>query len=577
MRLLERLLSKPVNQTYRIQSVNITIQANARFTKVFSLAASFMHFLVIRDYRFPLNLTDPKGKCCDVKCHVHATCEEFGGYGECTCKEGFAGNGFTCDDIDECRDYYNNNCAFLGSCVNALGSYSCNCSVGAKYDEQFGCVDINECADRAISGCHPMAVCSNYYGSYTCTCPYGYIGDGKRCEYNECQQGTPCNSDEECIKYNGSYSCTDPCSNHTVLNDPWRSTSNTNSSKYHCDKDLRGWYLFKEEHDQIPGHCVPAHSCGVECPLWLNGAHPTASDGIVKRKACANCGGKCCLWSIDISVRMCPGGSYVYKVNETPGCNMAYCTESSFSCSRIVCASDEECRMDGGVPGCHCRNVSFININNGSQTLTAHHQPQVTCDLNNIGVTLSKCLLEKLGYNSSSIHLRDTSCRGAIESRDKSYITIMARPQKGYCGAQMWYEEGVIRYENAVYLARPNEGVIIKDEQPINISCSYPLNMEIILLSGISPLTVAVPITANKTTNYTITTGLFQDSNYTIPFMGEEALINSAAMLYVGVIANGPSALSPLVLIIKNCHAASTADDHNETKIDIIREQEVHL
>ncbi|PIO24385.1 hypothetical protein AB205_0039340, partial [Aquarana catesbeiana] len=306
--------------------------------------------------------------CLDSDCHPNATCSEFGGYGECTCKEGFAGDGITCNDIDECQDDYTNNCDYYygGSCVNTIGSYTCNCSRGYKYISEFGCVDIDECADSSLNDCDPVAICKNFdYGSYTCTCPYGYYGDGRHCEVNECQQGTPCGSNEDCVKYIGSYSCNDPCSNHTVLNDPWRSTSNIYNSSYswydwyHCDYELSGWYRFKGEYDQqIPEHCVAENSCGADFPIWMNGSHPTVSDGIVNRTACSNWYAGCCTIPNNISVKMCPEGFYVYKLQIRPICYSAYCTESNHNCSGLDCTPGEECGIVDGVHGCYCRDSS---------------------------------------------------------------------------------------------------------------------------------------------------------------------------------------------------------------------------
>ncbi|XP_073491174.1 uncharacterized protein [Aquarana catesbeiana] len=430
----ELLLSKPLNPSVRLLKIHLNI--TDEYTEVFSVPTSLSYLLITRDAKAMLNFTDPNGNathkypsnpfkedfffsystydtkmrnsnlikspaagfwilnvqgnsslsvqivgftgldksgnCSDSDCHPNATCSEFGGYGECTCKEGFSGNGITCNDIDECQDHYTNNC-IGGSCVNTIGSYTCNCFPGFKYISEFGCADIDECADSFLNDCDPLAICKNNIGSYTCTCSYGYYGDGRHCEVNECQQGRPCGSNEDCMKYIGSYSCYDPCSNHTILNDPWRSTSNTADSSdqfdwYHFDYKLSGWYRFKGEYDQqIPEHCVAENSCGTIFPIWMNGSHPTVSDGIVNRRVGS-------IWcnayfeqSCNISVKMCPEGFYVYKLQGTPTWNSAYCTESNHSCSGLDCAPGEECGIVDGVHGCYCRDSS--NTTDGMQSL----------------------------------------------------------------------------------------------------------------------------------------------------------------------------------------------------------------
>ncbi|XP_077350273.1 uromodulin-like isoform X2 [Lithobates pipiens] len=635
------LLSKPLNSSVRILNINENVPDT--YTDAFNVTTSLSHLLITGNQIFALNFSDPNGNsfifvknpyydyvfnpyncydthvlsahlvkspaagswilnargnsslsvqifgftrldksgnCSDSDCHPNATCSEFGGYGECTCKEGFAGDGTLCNDIDECAGYYTNNCNNYGGnpCVNTIGSYTCVCRTGYKFNAEFGCVDIDECADSSLNDCDPVAICTNYHdGYYTCTCPYGYYGDGRHCEVNECQQGTPCGSTKHCIKYIGSYSCIDPCSNHTVLNDTWRSPSNTYNYSYwdywyynwyHCDNGLSGWYRFKGEYDQqIPEHCIPQHSCGTYIPIWMNGSHPTVSDGIVNRTACSNYYDGCCTYPYNISVKMCPGGFYVYKLQSTPSCNFAYCTESRYTCSGVDCAPDEECRIVGAVPGCYCKYG--IQLGNLAGDLT----PQVTCGLGNIEVRFSKCLVEKWGYNTSSIHLKDNSCRGVTERGDKSYITFITRPANGSCGGSIGKDGTKITYTNTVYLSSQSDGVIIRDEIPIDFHCSYPSDMEINLLTAVSTYVVSAIINVAGTANFTITMGLFQDSGYTTPYTASQVWLNSSSILYVGVVVTGATSSSPFVLLMKNCYATPTADTSYGPRYNIITNQ----
>ncbi|KAM5151660.1 uncharacterized protein ACMZJ9_009897 [Mantella aurantiaca] len=358
---LELFLSKPLNSSVDI--LNIKLNIAGQYTDVFNVPTSLSYLLITRDDKFTIIFTDPNGNtitlgenpyihfyysnltdsvfissylvrsptdgswtltawgngsltvqilgftgnCSYSDCHPNATCGEFGGNQQCTCKVGFAGDGSYCDDIDECQDRYTNNCDFYGggSCVNTIGSYTCNCNSGFQYKEEFGCVDIDECANSSLSTCLPPAVCINGNGTYTCTCPSTYYEAG-------------------------TYSCTDPCSLYYILNDPWRSTSNVNNNDYyHCDFDLNGWYRFIGEYNQtIPERCVPERSCGTSFSFWLNGSHPTVPDGIVSRTACASGYLGCCTHFNEISVKMCQEGFYIYKIQGTPTCYSAYCTEN---------------------------------------------------------------------------------------------------------------------------------------------------------------------------------------------------------------------------------------------------------
>ena len=78
----------------------------------------------------------------DHLCSVEATCANtFGSY-NCTCNEGWRGDGFNCTDIDECLE--EDPCDMNGWCNNTLGSFECYCNEG-YYGDGFACADSDEC------------------------------------------------------------------------------------------------------------------------------------------------------------------------------------------------------------------------------------------------------------------------------------------------------------------------------------------------------------------------------------------------------------------------------------------------
>ncbi|XP_068705898.1 adhesion G protein-coupled receptor E1-like [Montipora foliosa] len=138
------------------------------------------------------------------ECHVNATCTNTKGSYNCTCKEGYEGDGRNCTDIDECSS--ENNCHVNATCKNIIGSYNCTCKTGYGGDGR-NCSDINECSSE--NECHVNATCTNTKGSYNCTCKEGYGGDGRNCsDIDECSSENNCHVNANCTNTIGSYNCT---------------------------------------------------------------------------------------------------------------------------------------------------------------------------------------------------------------------------------------------------------------------------------------------------------------------------------------------------------------------------------
>lgn len=80
-------------------------------------------------------------------------------------------------DINECLD---DKVCQGGTCTNIKGFYTCECSLGYKYNhETKKCEDINECDKNPCVG----GTCENNPGSFLCVCPTGSLLDasGKVC------------------------------------------------------------------------------------------------------------------------------------------------------------------------------------------------------------------------------------------------------------------------------------------------------------------------------------------------------------------------------------------------------------
>ncbi|XP_072346455.1 uromodulin-like [Scyliorhinus torazame] len=122
----------------------------------------------------------------------------------------------------------------------------------------------------------------------------------------------------------------DPCVNHKVLDQPWRSVKCLNqkcSADLQCDNGLvAGWSRFNSPGGSIiPETVVAINHCSTNAPGWLNGSHPTPGDGEVTRRVCFHWSGNPCHWTQEIKIKRC-SDYFVYYLSTAPTCNLAYCT-----------------------------------------------------------------------------------------------------------------------------------------------------------------------------------------------------------------------------------------------------------
>ncbi|KAG8516816.1 Complement component C1q receptor [Galemys pyrenaicus] len=156
-----------------------------------------------------------------VTCASRNPCSSNPCRGTATCISGPQGKGYTCRcppgyqldsslrgcvDVDECQDT-----PCPQECVNAPGSFRCECWVGYKPSGGLGeetCQDVDECAvDSSLCDQN----CTNIPGSFLCSCQKGYIltpEDGTQCQdVDECAgpQGRLCQG--RCFNTPGSFYC----------------------------------------------------------------------------------------------------------------------------------------------------------------------------------------------------------------------------------------------------------------------------------------------------------------------------------------------------------------------------------
>ncbi|KAM9305375.1 uromodulin-like [Gastrophryne carolinensis] len=473
------------------------------------------------------------------KCHPNATCDDVFGALQCSCKDGFIGDGFNCTDIDECAYSWTSNCTALSStCRNTLGSYTCICSAGFT-SVGGACVDINECSNSSLNRCHSLASCINTAGGYSCVCPIGYVGDGFSCQINECLRGM-CGAGYECVKNNGSYLCADPCSNYTVLNNTWRSTANLSPTTYNCDSALNGWYRFVGAGGvRMPETCIDAYRCNTHAPVWMSGSHPAVSDGVVNRTACATWTGNCCLWSSTIQVKACPAslanptGYHVYKLVGTPAsaCTLSYCT----GLSDMV--------------------------------------PDVSCGLSDMKASFHKCQMKALNFQLTKATIQNSNCYTYQEDSYTNTLSVLASLQRGQCGVSSSQNATHVTYKSQLNISPESPGGMItrNDTLTVTFSCVYALDMRTSLNLALIPLVNTAVIDTGGTGQFKVSMALYSNMGLTSPYQGSQIFLSTRAVLYAGIFVEGGDTAT-YVLVMRNCYATPTNDSNDPLKYYIIRD-----
>lgn len=133
-------------------------------------------------------------------CHQNAMCSNTIGSFDCYCKAGFAGNGISCTDINECKNASLHSCNLATpgvTCLNTPGGFQCSCKTGFSGDG-VTCNVINHCL-AGTHTCHPNATCYSFPGpSFKCECKEerGFYGNGTHCfvgcPVNLCENGGTC-------------------------------------------------------------------------------------------------------------------------------------------------------------------------------------------------------------------------------------------------------------------------------------------------------------------------------------------------------------------------------------------------
>ncbi|XP_077314454.1 pancreatic secretory granule membrane major glycoprotein GP2-like [Lithobates pipiens] len=189
-------------------------------------------------------------------------------------------------------------------------------------------------------------------------------------------------------------------------------------------------------------------------------------------------------------------------------------------CTSDPCATDEIC--DTTTTACQC-NTALYKLQRGV-TPTINF----TCTGAKFNIQVSKCWLEKNGYDTSDVRLNSNNitCLAGREVVDGISQMTLHRPLIfSDCNTEALLNETHVIYTNQLLIFGKTDPIRITNDAVLDISCAYPLNVNAKLNVTLRPVigtTVINGPTANA--SYVAVMVAFKDSTYTTPLSDANTL-----------------------------------------------------
>ncbi|XP_075460088.1 pancreatic secretory granule membrane major glycoprotein GP2-like isoform X2 [Ascaphus truei] len=248
-----------------------------------------------------------------------------------------------------------------------------------------------------------------------------------------------------------------------------------------------------------------------------------------------------------------------------------YWDPSSSCCSDVVrcsplCSSDEICVDNHGVATCVCDNSK-----NKNKTI-ADLAPSMTCDSSIMIVSVSKCVMDALGYDYSSFQLNDKSdsCTNTYPDimNSQRVLSIQVKTQKGWCGNVVTSDSSKVNYTNTLHIGNKNSSLLTKNPINFNFTCSYNLTMQTSLNFSANAVSSTINVTADGVGSVPVTMAAYKDQVYTIPIQDSDT-VTVGSDLYLGLFTQFLDG-DKFALRVEQCFASPINDPNYANKVPLV-------
>ncbi|XP_031752216.1 pancreatic secretory granule membrane major glycoprotein GP2-like [Xenopus tropicalis] len=282
---------------------------------------------------------------------------------------------------------------------------------------------------------------------------------------------------------------------------------------------------------------------------------------------CNTCGGVCsfgnpCQCSTDQRECMATTAADCDAADNTC-CLTGYYWSSALSCCTTTpacypaCQSDEVCATVNNTATCTCNSASYTGLTSSSLS------PTVKCNSGTMVVSLSKCLMAFLGYDSLHLSNNTDPCTNTYTEviNGKTMNSIQALTQSNWCGNMLMIDATKVSYTNILVIGSLN---IYK----VSFTCSYNLSMQINLDSALHAVMSSVNLTVNGQGSVTTTMTAYWDQAYSKPILSNDE-VTTGSDIFLGV-TSGAADGNTFVLRVETCAATPDGDLNNVNKIMIV-------
>ncbi|XP_069590238.1 uncharacterized protein [Ranitomeya imitator] len=193
--------------------------------------------------------------------------------------------------------------------------------------------------------------------------------------------------------------------------------------------------------------------------------------------------------------------------------------------------------------------------------------PDLQCGASYINVTLPRKDLIDSHVDIPQLETNARKCHDFYE--DGNIVSVGWPLGVGICGAELITNKTHAIYKNSIYLPPISSQIIYRTAFYINVSCIYPLDLNVSLQKVLSPIisTVYFNITGNG--HFEVIMAAFKDEAYQEPYEKGEITLSTKERLFIGVfISKGDT--TQFHLVMQHCYATPTQNPDDPTKYGII-------